>query len=232
MHPATAVPTISVSLDDLPRYYANLGRHVPIAAAAALNSTAWQVKRNIETQAKGDLKFKRPAPVAMGIKPPMKGTGTFATPTNLSSEIFTERRWMEHQVQGGTAEPLTGYKHNGRQYLLIPSPALKRMSATTRSKAFKGKTPFVIQSARGLVLAVRMGDDGKKSKKNRTAGTTIRKSNIRILGILVPKAAYADDIKWVEVSTTTAKEFTPRFFKAMDRAAATSVGKSQWRYYK
>jgi len=74
------VPTISVPLDRLASEYRGLSRHVPIAAAAALNSTAWQVKKNIEAQAKADLKFKRQPAAAMGIKPPMKGTGTFATP--------------------------------------------------------------------------------------------------------------------------------------------------------
>jgi hypothetical protein len=202
------VTTITVDLRDLERAYRNHAKQIPFAASKALTDTAWDIRRDLITRASGDMTFRKPVQQALGI-----GVNK-ATKASLTAEVGSKRGFLVHQVQDGTAEPLTGVTWKGRQYLLIPNEGSRKLSKAAKTRIRKsGGATFVIQSRSGPILVRRLGPD--------TKGSAL--SNIAIIGKLVPRAKYANDYGWQEQSEETfERKFGPNFAKAMDKAIATA----------
>ncbi len=200
--------TITVDLRNLERAYQSHAKQVPFATSKALTQTGWDIRRDLIKRASGDLTFRKPVQQALGI-----GVNK-ATKANLTAEVGSHRGFLIHQVQDGTAEPVTGVTWNGRQYLLIPSEGSRKLSKAAKGRIQKaGGKSFVIQSRSGPVLARRLGPDTKGGSQ----------SNIAIIGKLVPRAKYANDYGWQDQSEDTfMRRFGPNFEKAMDKAIATA----------
>ena len=175
------MPTIRMDLRRYPGYLVDKAKQFPFAASQALNDTAFRLKRELEHQATGDLNFRKAPRPALGIAVSQK-----ASKTDLHAIVDSSRGWMTHQVQDGTTTPKRGIRYKGKSYLLIPNPKVirnrsKASGGQRRFKTGRGGKVFILKAKSQLIMMLRFGSD---------------EGDITPLGILEPKAAYADDFDW------------------------------------
>ena len=189
--------TISIDLRQYPGWLLDKVDQFPFAASQALNDTAFGLKRDLDTRGPGDLTFRRAHRPALGVR------FDRSTKRNLEATVWSDRKWLGHQVDEGAARPVRGIVHEGRRYLLIPSPG-RRKNRQGRFVGLRRGSTFVVQSGRNLVMLSRQS-----------------RSRVETVGILVREADYADDYKWDEQAERTvdrvmADNFGKRLHRAMN----------------
>lgn len=172
----------------------------PFAAANALNKTGEDLQKKLIDQGPRDLNFRVRHRPALGVSFPVSAR---ATKHNLEACVYSDRGWITHQVQDGTLTPKRGIRYKGKSYLFIPNPKVIRRRSKAhggrrRIRTGRGGKIFVLESRGQLILMLRFGPDA---------------SDLQPLGVLEPKAAFADDYDWDGTSNDVIDSVMPDHFE-------------------
>lgn len=189
---------IEIPIERLGDLYEGMAKQVPFAAAGALNDTAFDARRALQTEILPENLTLRNNFTARSI------AVNKAKKTNLVAEVGTLSWYVSRLVTGGTTRPRRGIPYKGKRYLFVPA---KRTSRGKVSKAGGSGKSFVIETDDGTLLLV------KRASKKRLV----------TLGFLVDETTHDKEIPWEkDVEKVIRGQFPKRFAERMEKAIATA----------
>ena len=189
---------IEIPIERLGDLYEGMAKQIPFAVAGALNDTAFDARREIQT----DI---LPTNLTLRNKFTQRSIAVNkASKTNLVAEVGSLSWYVGRLVTGGNTRARRGIMHKGKRYLFIP---VRRTKGGKVPRSRGGGEPFVIEAGGGTLLLV------KRTSPKRLV----------TLGFLVDETTHDKEIPWEkDVEKVIREQFPRRFAQRMERAIKTA----------